>query len=219
MSDWKVSKLGEVCTKIGSGATPRGGKESYKKQGIPLIRSQNVLDFTFSHEGLAFIDDRQAQQLENVTVQKDDVLINITGDSVARACMVPDEYLPARVSQHVSIVRTNPSIADPRFVLYFLQQQKSHLLSIGASGGTRNALTKSMLEGLALPLPDISTQRDISATLLALDNKIIHNKKINHHLAPPRSATDSSPDIRRGKRVSRRAVSASDCLASESLCK
>ena len=175
-------RLGDACKKIGSGSTPRGGKESYKDSGIPLIRSQNVLDFAFSNEGLAFIDDKQAQHLENVIVQKNDVLINITGDSVARACIAPDEYLPARVNQHVSIVRTDPLIADPHFVLYFLQQQKAHLLSIGSSGGTRNALTKRMLEELPLLMPDISTQRAIAATLSCLDAKIENNTKINHHL-------------------------------------
>ena len=180
--EWKKVRLGDVCKKIGSGATPRGGKESYKNSGISLIRSQNVLDFAFSNEGLAFIDDKQAQQLENVIVQKSDVLINITGDSVARACITPDEYLPARVNQHVSIVRTDPQIADPHFILYFLQEQKAHLLSIGSSGGTRNALTKRMLEELLLPLPDISTQRTIAATLSCLDAKIANNTKINHHL-------------------------------------
>ena len=53
MGDWKLFKLKEICTKIGSGATPRGGKSSYKEEGITLIRSQNVLDFKFSEEGLA----------------------------------------------------------------------------------------------------------------------------------------------------------------------
>lgn len=53
--NWKTYKLSEITTKIGSGATPRGGKEAYKESGISLIRSQNVLDYTFSTEGLAFI--------------------------------------------------------------------------------------------------------------------------------------------------------------------
>ena len=75
----RVVALSEVCSKIGSGATPRGGKESYKESGIPLIRSQNVLDYSFSTDGLAYIDDAQAVQLDNVTVQSGDILINITG--------------------------------------------------------------------------------------------------------------------------------------------
>jgi len=93
---WVETVLGENCTKIGSGATPRGGNEAYKNQGISLIRSQNILDFDFSYNGLAFIDDSQALKLKNVEVIDGDVLINITGDSVARICKVPKEVLPAR---------------------------------------------------------------------------------------------------------------------------
>jgi type I restriction enzyme S subunit len=104
---WKLDILSNVCTKIGSGATPRGGKESYKKEGISLIRSQNILDFIFSNDGLAFIDESQAEKLDNVTIEARDVLLNITGDSVARVCQVPNEYIPARVNQHVAIVRAN----------------------------------------------------------------------------------------------------------------
>src|SRR5688572_26950838 len=98
MSQRKKYKLGDVAEKIGSGATPRGGKESYLEQGdISLIRSQNVLDFSFSKNGLAYISEEQAYDLRNVIVEKDDVLLNITGDSVARVCQVPEEILPARV--------------------------------------------------------------------------------------------------------------------------
>ena len=63
MEEWKEYKLGEVCVKIGSGATPKGGKEAYLGGDISLIRSQNVLDFTFSNEGLAYINEEQADKL------------------------------------------------------------------------------------------------------------------------------------------------------------
>ena len=63
---WVSLRLGEVCTKIGSGATPRGGKEVYLKDGpCALIRSQNVYNNRFSHDGLAFISQ---QQLQNLTM-------------------------------------------------------------------------------------------------------------------------------------------------------
>ena len=170
-------KLKDICTKIGSGATPRGGKEAYFTSGISLIRSQNVQDFSFSYDGLAFINDEQAAQLYNVTIQENDVLINITGDSVARVCIVPKEVLPARVNQHVSIIRPN-SRADSKYLLYFLQHEKPHLLSIGSCGGTRNALTKEMLENLELDLPTIEQHKRISSTLSSLDDKIELNTRI-----------------------------------------
>ncbi|HWQ72012.1 MAG TPA: restriction endonuclease subunit S [Desulfitobacteriaceae bacterium] len=180
---WKQATLSELCSKIGSGATPRGGKESYKNAGIALIRSQNILDFSFSRDGLAFIDERQARQLENVSVQKGDVLINITGDSVARACLAPENHLPARVNQHVAIVRAVPQKVNSIFILYTLQYKKAHLLSLASSGGTRNALTKRMLEELSVDLPPLEEQQRIVATISALDDKIILNIHINHCLA------------------------------------
>jgi len=179
---WETKRLGEVCNKIGSGATPRGGKDSYKTVGIPLIRSQNVLDFSFSTTGLAFIDDNQAQLLDNAAIQENDVLINITGDSVARVCMVPAEYVSARVNQHVAIIRANTKKTDPFYLLYLLQYFKPHLLSIGSSGGTRNALTKQMLENLEFDSPPLEEQIEIGRTLRALDDKIANNTKINHYL-------------------------------------
>ena len=80
---WEEKKLIEITNKIGSGATPRGGNESYKTEGISLVRSMNVHDFEFREKNLAFIDDQQAKELNNVTLQEKDVLLSITGAAVA----------------------------------------------------------------------------------------------------------------------------------------
>lgn len=92
MSEWYEVSLGEITNKIGSGATPKGGGDSYKESGISLIRSQNVLDFKFSTNGLAFIDDSQAYELRNVTVEKDDVLLNITATAWHAAVLCPKAF-------------------------------------------------------------------------------------------------------------------------------
>ncbi len=182
MSEWKTYKLGDICTKIGSGATPSGGKEAYKGGDYNLVRSQNVLDFSFSCEGLAQINEEQATKLNNVELQANDVLLNITGDSVARTCLVPTYVLPARVNQHVAIVRANKDILDCYYLLYFIQSQKTNLLSLASGGATRNALTKSMIENYEISLPSLSEQKRISSILKSLDDKIENNRKINENL-------------------------------------
>jgi len=182
--NWKTYKLKELTTKIGSGATPRGGKEAYKESGISLIRSQNVLDFSFSSNGLAFIGDDQAAALKNVTLESQDVLLNITGDSVARVCKVPDQWLPARVNQHVAIVRANEKILNPDFLLYSLlsKENKNLLLTMAGAGATRNALTKTMIEEFEISVPGIKEQKSIASILSALDDKIELNLQMNKTL-------------------------------------
>ena len=113
---WVEKPLSELTLKIGSGATPRGGKASYKAEGISLVRSMNVHDFEFRKKNIAFIDEKQADALSNVTLQEDDVLLNITGASIARCCIVPKQHLPARVNQHVSIIRAKKNVINPLFL-------------------------------------------------------------------------------------------------------
>ncbi|TCT29733.1 restriction endonuclease subunit S [Martelella mediterranea] len=163
-TDWKEGILGEICSKIGSGATPRGGAESYKAEGISLIRSLNVHDRDFRKAKLAYIDDDQGKKLSNVIVEERDVLFNITGASIARCCMVDSAVLPARVNQHVAILRPNDTQLLPEFLTLFMtaSEQKKRLLETGAEGGaTRQAITKTQLQSLSVRYPsDTGTQQE-----------------------------------------------------------
>ena len=152
---WTVKTLRDVTTKIGSGATPRGGKDAYKSEGINLIRSLNIYDYHFEFSNLAFIDENQASKLDNVIVEEDDVLLNITGASVARCALVPNYLLPARVNQHVAIVRADPAKVSPFYILDTINsdQRKHQLLTLAQGGATREALTKDTISDFEIALP------------------------------------------------------------------
>lgn len=152
---WEVTTLDKVTTKIGSGATPRGGKGAYKSEGISLIRSMNIYDYEFELADLAFIDDEQAAQLDNVTVQARDVLLNITGASVCRCAMVPSHLLPARVNQHVAIIRADTRRMAPFYLLDTINNDhnKQKLLNLAQGGATREALTKETICNFPILLP------------------------------------------------------------------
>lgn len=153
--------LGSLASKIGSGATPVGGDSAYKAEGIALIRSMNVRNGLFLRKDLARIDGSQAAKLSNVEVLPDDVLLNITGASVARVCRVPIDVLPARVNQHVCIIRTGERLSTlflERLLLF--PSIKEKLLQLGDSGGaTRQAITKGQIEAFDVILPSVSEQR------------------------------------------------------------
>lgn len=173
----KINKLKDLCEKIGSGATPKGGKEIYDIEGISLIRSQNVIDYVFSTDGLVYINDERADKLNAVAVSCNDVLINITGDSVARVCLAPNNVLPARVNQHVCIIRPRQDEILPEYLMYYLINIKDYLLQNASSGGTRNALTKSMLENLLINYHEIPIQKKIIDVLSPICQKIVLNRK------------------------------------------
>ncbi len=176
--DWKVLSLKDVTSKIGSGSTPRGGASVYVETGTSFIRSQNVLDHGFSLDGLVRISEEAAHSLRGVEVLKGDVLINITGDSILRTCIVPDEVLPARVSQHVAILRSN-GLIEPQVLQKWLSVEVMKDFMLGhSSGGTRKAVTKGDLERFPLPVPPLAEQREIAGVLGALDDKIESNRRI-----------------------------------------
>jgi len=162
---WKWVRLGDCTVKIGSGLTPLGGQATYVSAGIPLIRSQNVHMNRFAYEGLAFITGEQDESMSESRVQPGDVLLNITGASIGRVCVVPDELTPANVNQHVSIIRSNGSL-DPWFLSVFLSTPafQKHILDTQA-GATRQALTKSLIGSFQVPLPPLPEQQRIAAIL------------------------------------------------------
>jgi len=181
---WKVEKLKNLCVKIGSGSTPTGGKESYSDSGISLVRSTNVYDYNFSFDDLAFINAKQAEKLKNVEVNTNDILFNITGVSVARCCMVPENVLPARVNQHVMIIRPYNDLSMSFYLLLSLcsTDSKNALLGISQSGSTREAITKSDIEEFEVVIPKDETLKDFENIMQPLftlkDIKSLENQKL-----------------------------------------
>lgn len=176
---WPYAPLSSLTLKIGSGSTPKGGDTVYIPEGTALIRSQNIYNNEFSMSGLVYINSETADKMKGVTVKKDDVLINITGDSVARCCMVHEAVLPARVNQHVAILRPNPKRLLPHYLSYYMVSpyMQAKLLSWAGTGGTRKALTKGMLEGFEIPLPPIDIQNKIVKKINAYNDLIENNKR------------------------------------------
>ncbi len=180
---WRRGRLSEVCSKIGSGATPKGGKDSYSDIGISLIRSMNVFDFNFCYDDLAHISNTQAKQLDSVTVKKNDILFNITGASVARCCMVPDVILPARVNQHVMIIRSKEECMSYYLLCVLCSDEaKQSLLGMSQSGSTREAITKSEIESFKIIIPPTELLKNFSDKVGTIFSHVNVQKQENSKL-------------------------------------
>lgn len=173
-TSWQTKTLGEITSKIGSGATPKGGKDAYHSEGIPLIRSLNIHDLEFKKEKLAFLDSDQAKRLDNVILKENDILLNITGASVARCALLPKQYAGGRVNQHVSIIRLDSDTVNPEFAVNMLVSKyyKNLLLGIGKKGGsTRQAITKAQIQNFTISFPTVDDQQQLINDLNYLSDK------------------------------------------------
>lgn len=170
--EWASVRLGEITSKVGSGSTPRGGSESYEAKGVPLIRSMNVRFEGFTAEGLAFLNEEQAEALDAATVKSGDVLLNITGASIGRVTQTPHSMNGARVNQHVCIIRPKPEL-DAAFLARFLASPAvQRMIWTEQYGVTRQALTKGQILDFDIPLPPLGEQRRIVAKLTELLGKV-----------------------------------------------
>ena len=172
---WSWSRIGEVCSKTGSGSTPRGGKEVYKESGIPFLRSQNVYDDGLRLDDVAYIEPDIHARMSGTKVLPGDLLLNITGGSMGRCCRVPDKFEAANVSQHVAIIRTavrgtedflHRLVLSPYFQAFVFDEQ---------TGAGRGGLPKNRMDRIAVALPPLAEQHRIVAKvdeLMALCDRL-----------------------------------------------
>lgn len=158
---WEWVRLGELVSKLGSGSTPRGGKSAYVNEGIPFLRSQNVWNDGLRLDDVAYIPEETHKKMEATKVAAKDILLNITGASLGRTSLVPDDFEEANVSQHVTIIRCIQP--DQRRFIHFLLQSPycQRMIWTRQVGMAREGLSKKVLELFEVPLPPLPEQHRI----------------------------------------------------------
>jgi type I restriction enzyme, S subunit len=170
--NWEVKKLGEISIKIGSGSTPNGGEKVYQNTGVIFIRSQNVNDNILKLDDVTFISEEINDKMKGSIVKANDILLNITGASLGRTCVVPSSFNVGNVNQHVCIIRLNNK-NNPKFIQTFLSSNKGEKLFLaGQTGSGREGLNFQSIRGFSLATPPLPEQTKIANFLTAIDEKI-----------------------------------------------
>jgi len=170
--EWSVMKIGDVTSHVGSGLTPRGGSTTYLDEGIPLIRSQNVLFNKLDLSDVAYISLETHKFMRRSTIFPGDVLLNITGASIGRVTVVPDSIKEANVNQHVCRIRFLSQIL-PEFAAYYLSSAdgQNQIMSF-QSGATRQGLNYQQVRATQLPCPSLEEQKKIAEIMSTVDSNI-----------------------------------------------
>lgn len=161
--NWVWARLGYLCSKTGSGSTPRGGKSAYHRTGVAFLRSQNVHNDGLRLDDVAYISHETHQKMSGTAVQQGDLLLNITGGSIGRCCLVPKAFPQANVSQHVAIIRTAiDGIQCYLHQLVLSRYFQSFILS-EQTGAGRGGLPKNRMDRIPVALPPAAEQQRIVA--------------------------------------------------------
>ena len=168
--NWKWVRLGDISAKISSGNTPAGGKKSnaYVEKGYSFFREQNIYNDGIHEEGLVYITEELLKTRENSTVMPMDILLNITGGSIGRCALVPDDFTKGSINQHILIVR----MIDPRLRFYVHTCICSPYIQKYIKGNTvgdKDGFSAGRCKNMLIPLPPLEEQQRIVSKL----NKIL----------------------------------------------
>lgn len=172
--EWGAEELGGKTIKVGSGITPNGGDKNYKVEGRPFVRSQNVGWGCLILDDVAYIDEETHSSFLSTEIQKDDVLLNITGASIGRSAVANLQIEGGNVNQHVCIIRTKKRELNPFYLKQFLISQagQSQIDSFQA-GGNRQGLNFAQIRSFSVPMPPkIEEQQKIADCLTTVDDLI-----------------------------------------------
>ena len=161
-SHWMIGKVKYGTTKVGSGKTPKGGTEVYMTSGVMFLRSQNIYNDGLRLDNPYYISEEIDEEMKNTRVQKNDVLLNITGGSIGRCCIFDGSIPNANVNQHVCIIRVNSSVFLPEYMhLFWISPIGQISIKSYQTGGNREGMSAEAIKNTPIPIIPIGEQRRI----------------------------------------------------------
>lgn len=158
---WTNTILRYYVNKVGSGTTPRGGSEVYVDDGVIFIRSQNVHFDGLKLNDISRITIETHNGMNGSRVKFNDLLLNITGGSIGRCCVVVNDE-EMNVNQHVCIIRPKQDKLSPFFLNYIIQSKVGQTqVDYFQTGGNREGLTGENIKNFNISFPKLDEQEQI----------------------------------------------------------
>lgn len=185
--NWGWVRLFDICSKIGAGSTPKGGNVNYVKEGIPFIREQNVYNDGLHYEGIVFIPNEINEKKKGSIVVANDILLNITGGSIGRCCLVPEDFCKGNVNQHVLIIRMINS--DLRAYIHnVLMSPYIQGLIWDKQKGDKEGLSATSTKNFPIPIPPLAEQKRLITKINELMAHIDEYERIENELVTLKKA-------------------------------
>ena len=182
--EWRNIRLSEITSLITKGTTPTSIGYSFTERGVNFVKSESITaSRRLDKNKYCHISEITHERLKRSQLQVNDILFSMAGMFLGKTAIVTEEDLPANTNQAVAIIRIIPELADIKYIYYYLNQKEIVLLINSATGQSAQPnINLKQIGNLDIKLPDLGTQRKISAILNSIDEKIELNNKINANL-------------------------------------
>lgn len=175
--EWKEVRLGDVCSRVCSGGTPKSTNLSYYGGEIPWLNTKEI-DFNRIYSTEKTITDSGLNNSSAKWIAPNTVTVAMYGATAGKSCIVK---VPMTTNQACCNLTINDEVADYEFVYYSLKNDYTTLASL-ANGGAQQNLNAQIIKDYVLQMPSLADQRRIASILSSLDRKIELNNKINADL-------------------------------------
>ena len=162
---WEVWKVRHLASRISSGKTPQGGGENYVDHGIVFLRSQNIYDEGLRLDDVVFITESVDEAMASSRVNPNDILLNITGASIGRSCVVPSSLTAANVNQHVCVIRLKCDSKVPFTGWVFRSAVIRNQVDQAQNGAAREGLNFWQIGSMSIAIPPLAEQTAIAEFL------------------------------------------------------
>lgn len=168
-----LARLDCLTERITKGESPSWQGFSYQEDGPTFVRSENVLWGSLHVGGAKHISDAFHRKLSRSQLRPGDVLINLVGASIGRACVVPPSIGEANVNQAVGVVTPRAGVLDSEYLMRFMISPYGQRVIHGGKVETaRPNISLRDVSRLSIPVTTLPEQRRIIDYLDGLQAKV-----------------------------------------------
>ena len=175
--EWKTTTIGDLCSKVSSGGTPKSTNEDYYGGNIPWLNTKEI-NFNRIYDTEKHITQEGFENSAAKWVKKDSVIVAMYGATAAKVAMNMVDLTTNQACCNLTIENT---LANPKFIYYYLYSNYGRLMNL-ASGAAQQNLNSNLIKEFPIDIPSLNVQNDIVNVLSTIDDKIEINEKINKNL-------------------------------------
>lgn len=173
---WEVKTLKNISEKITSGNNAKLATGTYKSEGIPYFRCQNVWKNRIDFKDMVYIDEETNQKLKSSVLKHNDLLItkigriNTENSSLGRVSIYVGEDFKANLSGNLCFIRLLDTV-NPIFVLNIMISNyfRDYIRRTTVGGTDKRALKSPQIGRFPIILPPLPLQQSFARKIEAIE--------------------------------------------------